>query len=45
MTAEAEEKYPNASLTFDAMNEKGAYLAMKLFPEATSVPIYEAVCL
>ena len=45
VTAEAEEKYPGASLTFDSMNEKGEQLAKKLFPDATSIPIYEAVYL
>ncbi len=45
VTAEAEKKYPGAALTFDTINEKAAQLAQKLFPEATSIPIYEAVYL
>ena len=45
VTAEVEEKYPDATLSFDTMNEKGEQLALKLFPDATSIPIYEAVYL
>ncbi len=45
ITAEAQKTFPNASLTFDAVNEKSLQLAGKLFPGAVSMPIFEAVYL
>ncbi len=45
ITAEAEKQFPHAVLTFDAVNEKARKLAVKLFPDARSVPIHEAVYL
>lgn len=45
ITAEAKKSFPNASLSFDAANEKSLQLAKKLFPRVTSIPIFEAAYL
>ena len=43
VAADIVEKYPGAKLIFDAVGEKSAPLAKKLFPNAKSVNVYESI--